>query len=312
MLLAATFVVLVVCALMRNLNHGGTVGPSRYGVWLLPVLTPFLGTYLGEAGWRRTWFNVVVVASMCWSLWVLPPRLKENSSQASRFAVWVTDHVPRLFDSLPEVFGERFGNIDGQVSLPVASPACGKVLLAGTGSRDLRWPIPCVPRQLPEECSPVGVLCYANRGSVDGYTFSRAPAQPSFGFTDDADLTWSGPGDFRWLPVQPRWARLSRVSPMSTESFVRNATGIRRIREFQHPGEMIAFTELLPLASRGTAIPALLLAPTSERGSTLWILDADAHRPLATQSVGVATWVTLPLVEMPGSLVLLLVDASRQ
>lgn len=46
---------------------------------------------------------------------------------------------------------------------------------SATGRSTCPWPVPCVPRPIPEFCAAAGALCYVN-----GQTFAAVPWQPAF------------------------------------------------------------------------------------------------------------------------------------
>jgi hypothetical protein len=211
-------------------------------------------------------------------------------------SIWVTDHAPRLYDPLPEVFAERYTGVDGEVSLPAASRQCGKVLLAGRDSPDVRWPIPCAPTPIPEACRSAGSLCYANRAS-DGYAFSRAPRQPGFGFVPDGepDLLWRGPEDFDWLPLRIAWSRMSSVLPRGHTSPIRGTSGIGRIVAFQNSQDFVAFITMPQLRIQE---PRVHLEPSGS-GDELWWLDLDRKVTVAHQPLRDVGWVDVPSPSWP-------------
>ena len=158
------------------------------------------------------------------------------------------------------------------VSLPVASPRCGKVLLIGEGTGDLRWPIPCVPHPVPGECAGAGVTCYASRQPWGGLAFSRTPRQRGFAPRIDTHTSWSRAGDLDWLPVAVAWDRLVRVEPLSTSSAIRDAASARRIRALQSHRVLVAWVEPLP-ATRAR----VLVRATGASSEAWWV-----HRATAT------------------------------
>ena len=106
---------------------------------------------------------------------VFHPRFGDAATMPSPtpLAAFIWTHAPSLDNPLPEVFAERIAHLDGPVSLPVATSACDKALVVGTGA-DVIWPANCVRVSAPAECVEAGALCYANRGS-----WAMAPNQPA-------------------------------------------------------------------------------------------------------------------------------------
>lgn len=282
---------LVILAMSGNINHGGTPGLSRYGVWLVPLSVAVLAAADSVSGWRRVALPVITVMSVAQVSWACHPKAPENSLAPTSGSIWIADHLPRLYDPLPEVFAERYSGIDGDAPLPVASHACGKVLLSGVGGREARWPIPCLPAAIPEACRTPGVLCFANRSS-DGYVFDVAPRQPGFTGIPEGDptLLWRGPADFDWLPVRIGWSRLSYVLPLGHTSPIRAVESIRRIVAFQNPRDFVAIVEPLPGTEEE---PRVRLEPSGTRDE-IWWLDPDRKVTRARQPLPGARWVDVP------------------
>lgn len=156
-----------------NLNSGGTPGPSRYGLWLVPFAIPILASVRANARWLR----VLSVASGVWCLSVFAPSLPERYLEPSSLASYVWERWPGVDNPLAEVFAER---VTGRESAapPMATPGCEKVLLLGDGGSAL-WPGRCTAVALPDFCRSSGALCYANEYS-GSYDFVRAPATPGW------------------------------------------------------------------------------------------------------------------------------------
>lgn len=280
---------LVIVAMSGNINHGATPGLSRYGLWLSPLAVVLLaGGNL--SGWRGVALPVIAVGSMAQMSWTSHPKILENSLAPSSLSIWLTDHAPRLYDPVPEVFGERYAGVDGAVPLPVASRDCGKILLPNPGRAKVRWPIPCTPAQIPEACRSRD-LCYANREG-DGYVFDATPRQPSFGFVVDGepDLLWTGPNDFNWLPVRVAWSRMAFVQPLGSTSPIRTSTYVNRIVAFQNQRDFVAF---ITTARPWLGQPRLLLA-ASRPGDEFWWLDLDRKLTVSHQPIGGEIWVDMP------------------
>ena len=281
---------LLLVAASGNVNHGATPGVSRYAIWLAPcAIVAFRKD--GSDGPRRWLLTVVALASAGQIAWTSHPKTPENSLAPTSASIWVSDHLPRLYDPVPEVFSERYTGVDGAVPLPVSSHECGKVLLSGLRRASVRWPIPCRPAPIPEACRAPGMLCYANRVDA-GYVFDIAPRQPGFGFVAEGEpeLLWSGPRDFDWLPVRIAWPRMSSVLPLGSTSPIRESAHVTRIVAFQGQRDFVAFI----FTSRPwVGQPRLRLAP-SGRGDQLWWLDLDRKVLAAQQPLLEGSWVEMP------------------
>jgi hypothetical protein len=156
-----------------NVNSGGTPGPSRYGIWLIPFAVPLVG-WIGPS---VRWLRVLAAASAVWCVWMFAPSLPERYLQPSTLASYLWQRWPGADDPLAEVFAERLAGHESAWP-PVATPGCEKILLAGDGS-DAAWPARCTAVPLPEFCQPNGALCYAN-ATRGGYRFAKAPATPAW------------------------------------------------------------------------------------------------------------------------------------
>jgi hypothetical protein len=245
---ASVAVGIVLCgvfALSGNMNHGGTPGPSRYGVWLIPLFLPWLVAARFE-GWRRAALNVVLVASMAASAVSFHPRLAEDSFRKPAPASWLLEHAPAAYNPLPEIFAERYGQRDGVSILPVATDDCSKVLLRGDGDERVLWPFPCRPHQAPPHCAVPGALCYANRRSDGSYTFVAPPRQSSFVVSSAAaELSWRDVDRWSAAPETIDWRSLRSIPPMSGRSWVRDAEDVKRIRAYQSQWQLLAVVEPL-------------------------------------------------------------------
>jgi hypothetical protein len=282
---AAAF--LGVFALASNVNHGGTPGPSRYGLWLLPFTIPLLMRLDVLRGWRRSALPIVAIASMTHAMLAFHPRAPEQSTGANGWASWLTERWPAAYDPLPEVFAERYGATDGTAVLPLASTGCGKVLLAGDGRGAIAWPIPCLPATAPGACTREGALCYASRRAGGGYSFSVPPRQPGFGYQLVRDLTWRDARELAWMPVQPQWDRLERVPAFGRGSLVRGGRDLKRVRAFQFGRELLAFVEVRPGGS-----PVLELS--GEAASDVWVMTRRSRRVHREPTGGRDAFIALP------------------
>jgi hypothetical protein len=156
-----------------NYNSGGTPGPSRYGMWLVPFLAPMIGWVDSRARWLWS----LAVASSLWSVWAFAPARPERYVEPSALASYLWSHAPDIDNPVAEVFVERLGGSEF-TRPPVATSGCEKVLLVGNGSSAI-WPQRCTSADLPDFCRSNGALCYANRTS-SGYRFAKALGTPAW------------------------------------------------------------------------------------------------------------------------------------
>jgi len=92
-------------------NHG-TTGPSRYVIWMLPLVffalvdavedgrTPLRRMYVAAIGATALWQAIVVVAIGGFT----PPLTQMSHTRLARF---VLDHAPALYNPTPEIFAVR-------------------------------------------------------------------------------------------------------------------------------------------------------------------------------------------------------------
>jgi hypothetical protein len=170
LLLGALAVLFVGCfAQTTNFNSGGTPGPGRYGLWLIPLAIPLLreANHHAGRGWRGL-LAVVAVLSAAWALVVYHPERAENFRRPTRLAAALWEHVPWLDNPLPEIFVERLTGYDitAAALIPAATASCSKVLLIGG-----QWPQHCRSTAIPLGCAAPGVYCYAIRRADGTYGF---------------------------------------------------------------------------------------------------------------------------------------------
>jgi hypothetical protein len=156
-----------------NFNSGGTPGPSRYGLWLVPFAVPICAAIPSGARWIR----VLAAAAVVWCAWAFAPNLPEQYLQPTRLATEIWRLRPGLDNPVAEVFAERVAEHEPAMP-PVATAGCEKVLLVGNGTSS-RWPKPCPSVPGPDFCHGKGALCYANRTDTS-YRFVPAPSPPAW------------------------------------------------------------------------------------------------------------------------------------
>jgi hypothetical protein len=170
LLLAALGVLFVVCfAQTTNFNSGGTPGPGRYGLWLVPLAIPLLAhaNRYGGRTWR-TGLAAVAVLSAGWALVAYQPARPEAYRRPTRLAAALWEYAPWLDNPIPEIFVERVTGYDitSGPLVPAATANCSKALLVGG-----RWPPHCQGAAVPATCAAPGAYCYANRRANGTYGF---------------------------------------------------------------------------------------------------------------------------------------------
>jgi hypothetical protein len=246
---ASSIVFLAAFAQAPNVNHGGTLGPSRYGLWLVPLLIPALAAIDRRIERGRVLRGSLIAAAGLWFAWAcyaFHPKWPENSGEPSGLAAWVWTHTPALDNPLPEVFSERLSGSEVRAPVPIGTGRCEKVLIAGRGAPYVQWPVPCRPVAVPRICQTAGVLCYAN-GTEDGYGFTRAPVQRSFSFID-AEPTWTSEGD---EPIRGWLARLGGhnrwvVRPPLSESLIVDSPAVVHVYAVRSERGVLAWLDTDP------------------------------------------------------------------
>jgi hypothetical protein len=170
-LIAVTLIVLFTQT--TNFNSGGTPGPSRYGLWLVPFVIPLLGAVRAD----RTWLRVLAVGAMAWCAWAFAPSLPDQHLKPSALAANLWTRWPDLDNPLAEVFAERTAATE-PAKPPIASVGCEKILIIGDGT-GAAWPPGCPTAALPDFCQTKDALCYANRTAA-GYRFVPAAFAPAW------------------------------------------------------------------------------------------------------------------------------------
>jgi hypothetical protein len=155
---SATALFLFAFAQTGNLNHGATVGMSRYALWLLPLGVP-LWRALDRLGSKVAFASgaAIAVVSAVWTLAMYRPALPEQHLRPSRAALALWTRHPAVNDPLPEIFYERVAGSETPIA-PASTPGCEKVLLVGGV-----WPNRCAgAAEVPATCGRAGAWCYAN------------------------------------------------------------------------------------------------------------------------------------------------------
>jgi hypothetical protein len=178
-----TFSILGLAALLigfsqtDNINSGGTPGPMRYTLWLIPLAIPVLTG--ARAAFGRNFDRAVVPAAIL-SCLITILFFRPIEDGRHRHPSWVADylwtHLPDVENPLPEIFYERAAQREQRPIRPVAFGTCSKVLVVGGA-----WPDDCrLEVDLPTECLPPSAHCYANEVG-DGHVIRSAPRRGSEG-----------------------------------------------------------------------------------------------------------------------------------
>jgi hypothetical protein len=166
---------IVIFTQTTNVNSGGTPGPSRYGLWLVPFVIPITAGVRPDAGWLR----ILSAGAMVWCAWAFAPSLPDQYLKPSTLAAEVWTRWPDLDNPVAEVFAERTTARE-PARPPVANSGCQKILLVGDGT-GVTWPPGCPTAALPDFCQTKDAFCYANRTAA-GYRFVPAPYTPAWRF----------------------------------------------------------------------------------------------------------------------------------
>lgn len=154
-----------------NVNHGGTPNPSRYGLWLIPLIVPWL-LIADEAATPRQsrLLRGLAVLSAAVCALQFHPLWPESYCRETALARWLWDRFPSVADPLAEIFFERVSHHE-MAAQPVATESCSKVLTIGGA-----WPYDCPPPPgtRTAACDAPGAFCYANRGTDGRYELVTA------------------------------------------------------------------------------------------------------------------------------------------
>jgi hypothetical protein len=135
-LLAAIALVALASTGAANWNHG-TVGPSRYGLWLLPFLFVLLAEGVEDATgrFRRIVLPLAVLAALTQATIAFARggvHAPEDYTRHSLVARWVLERWPALYNPTPEIFIERTEGREINPDQPLAEPV---VYRSATGCR---------------------------------------------------------------------------------------------------------------------------------------------------------------------------------
>ena len=209
-------VVLAIAALLlvsftqtTNVNSGGTPGPSRYGVWLIPLTLPLL-TSVGDASWLRA----LTAVSLVWCGVLYAPARAEHYVSPSALAniLWTT--WPGVDNPVAEVFAERAAGREPSPNPPIASAGCAKILFEGTGAESVVAPSCPAITAIPLECQPPGVYCYANRTGPESWSIVRAATTP---YWREIMARQKPPADLPAVSLEAGWSFAERIEATRTQ-----------------------------------------------------------------------------------------------
>jgi hypothetical protein len=139
--------ILLANTLQWNFNHGSS-GPSRYVVWLTPIIFVTLATEArGRRGLATVGLAVALQAGIVWSRGGLIPRYDYLSH--SPVARYVLEHAPWLYDPDYEVFIKRTLHAEGRATqgpyVYAVGGRCRKVLAKRSHEEQIRQRCGFVP-----------------------------------------------------------------------------------------------------------------------------------------------------------------------
>jgi hypothetical protein len=300
---AAIVTVLLIVSFTQttNANHGGTPGPSRYGLWLVPLALPLALTAerrFDQGFGRSVWIAFCCVSfALCGG--ILHPRRAEQHLAPTPFAAWLWTHTPALDNPLPEVFAERVSGHESERGprLPVATPACSKVL-AQRSETGVWWPLRCPPPL--DGPTSEATFVYANRAG-SGWRWSAAPSQPAFTPSRAGEAAWIPPRDerARALFKSLDWERLRPVTLGTGVSLLSATRRTRRVVAFQSPRALLVWARNPKVhAEVVTALPCDATATVFDAENGTTEARVSGARPLHVPLPGERTSVVVVVCEV--------------
>ena len=149
-----------------NISHGGTVHVSRYGLWYLCLFLPLLWRVVQWlATQRRAMVATLAAVALVPALFTMAqywPDRREVFHRPTRFSLVFYEYLPWLYDPIPEIFSERYGNEEDCEAWAVSHPSGNKILVWDDA------PYLDTPQQAPNvrgcpELDPVAVCKLAKR-----------------------------------------------------------------------------------------------------------------------------------------------------
>ncbi len=303
--IAAPLLLLVVTQ-NANVNHGGTPGLSRYGLWALPLAAPLLAVAVAWCESRPASRDVaatLLLLSLGWSAYAYHPRRPERLDPTP-LASWLWHAHPAFDNPLPEIFAERIMAAD-TLHLPVTTEHCEKVLLLRAPAGISPWPVPCAGGEVPQTCFSAQGLCYANRGADGGYGFTTAPSQP--GLERRVVEEWNasvGLPALRLIAPSLAPSSMSVIRAGRPDSIVRAAISVRWVHPLQSATALAAW--VVPVPGPGPAFVDLQVPVPAQ----LHLARTDGVKLVPSRSVGVGR-VRVPLPTDRTSIVVLEPERQR-
>jgi hypothetical protein len=268
--------------------HGATPGPSRYINWLIPLAIPFV---------RHRTPRLLAGASAIVCVVLFHPATPLFAREPGTVARYLWSQHPSWNNPLPEVFGEMMHRGEDRPA-PAATPACEKLLIAGT-EKGAVFPVPCYPADAPPACAAPGALCYANRDG-GGYRFAAAPGSASRhqGFTLLPRFAWPAGSSSKLRGVLDEW-QWATLRPKSEDANVlREIHGVRVV-ELETQGRLVLILR--------QATPGARLAFRPRSNTTAVLVDGatgDTLRSLEFNDAPLSRWE----IDVPSEYELLLLS----
>ena len=226
---------LVVCSQQPNMNQGGNPDLSRYAMWLLPLMLPWLVASDEAGGTRRRAGLAVLALSATWTTVSFPMSRPESYRYPTPLAAWLWTQHPVWTRPRPEAFAERTSHREPAL-VPTATPGCEKVLLY-----EGWWPASCPPAyaEVPERCSAPGMFCYANLyghgmhvvqpfGTVSGYR------------PEGHDRVWrAGDPVAQWVATRARYHQPGEQD--AAPAFIRGAWNVGWTQAWSSPDALVVY-----------------------------------------------------------------------
>jgi hypothetical protein len=267
---------LLLFARVQNVNHGGTPGMSRYGLWVLACALPLVGVGLERLrASRPTVHALVVVVTVASSWFAFRPALPERYTSPSALADLLWSRWPGLDNPLPEVFAERVTARESPARVPAGVAGCAKVLVRGDGA-EAWWPFPCEPRESPPWCTAANALCYVNQG-----TFATVPPQPAFTFDPAPEMAWTVSRRGALDSLRARLGAGARSIRLGRSRRVESGRGVSYSAVVEGP--LATAVWVLPVPGQAASIGLRLERPATveihdESGQIVWVTSLPSGR----------------------------------
>ncbi len=163
-LILIVVIMMALCTATLNWNHG-TSGPSRYVIWMLPLV--FFIVVAQNTSAFTSAPSRILYASLLWLAIAMQMilvccgggfRPEETHGHHSYLARFILNHVPALYNPSEEIFIERTVQHEGPYVGPVIyryRGLCRKALIKGKDSQQLAQSCDCVPDSYKEYLADV-------------------------------------------------------------------------------------------------------------------------------------------------------------